>query len=50
MLLFLHNGDVQGEVNLLFLMSFPTDETEVICTLFRYWITEVLPMHTEKMT
>ncbi|XP_058254542.1 glutamate-rich protein 1 isoform X2 [Hemibagrus wyckioides] len=25
----------------------PKDETEAICTLFHYWITEVLPMQTE---
>ncbi|KAK3563447.1 hypothetical protein QTP86_028892 [Hemibagrus guttatus] len=27
--------------------TLPKDETEVICTLFHYWITEVLPMQTE---
>ncbi|XP_026799877.3 glutamate-rich protein 1 [Pangasianodon hypophthalmus] len=28
--------------------TLPKDETKVICTLFHYWITEVLPMQTEK--
>ncbi|KAL7873769.1 hypothetical protein AOLI_G00128400 [Acnodon oligacanthus] len=27
-----------------------TDETDLVCTLFHYWITEVLPMQTEKKT
>ncbi|XP_036449975.1 glutamate-rich protein 1 [Colossoma macropomum] len=27
-----------------------TDETVLVCTLFQYWVTEVLPMQTEKKT
>ncbi|XP_053365223.1 glutamate-rich protein 1 isoform X1 [Clarias gariepinus] len=30
--------------------TLPKEETEVICTLFHYWISEVLPMQTEKKT
>ncbi|XP_062863446.1 glutamate-rich protein 1 [Trichomycterus rosablanca] len=28
--------------------TLPADETDLICTLFNYWITEVLPLQTEK--
>ncbi|XP_053488968.1 glutamate-rich protein 1 [Ictalurus furcatus] len=30
--------------------TLPEDETEVICTLFHYWITEVLPVQTDQLT
>lgn len=31
-------------------LFFLSDETEVICTLFHYWITEVLPVQTDQLT
>ncbi|XP_017332400.1 glutamate-rich protein 1 isoform X2 [Ictalurus punctatus] len=30
--------------------TLPKDETEVICTLFHYWMTEVLPVQTDQLT